>query len=81
MVAADTMLVGSGSSGSGGDNTLTGSSGSSGSHHGGTDAYYREMIEANPANPLLLANYAKFLKEVYNINHLRACCVFMSFAS
>ncbi|KZV56054.1 hypothetical protein F511_06071 [Dorcoceras hygrometricum] len=37
-----------------------------GSWHGSeiTDAYYETMIEANPGNPLLLANYAKFLKEV-----------------
>ncbi|TKY48073.1 hypothetical protein E2542_SST25487 [Spatholobus suberectus] len=29
-----------------------------------TDAYYQNMIEANPNNALLLGNYAKFLKEV-----------------
>lgn len=29
-----------------------------------TDAYYKNMIEINPNNALLLANYAKFLKEV-----------------
>ncbi|KAL3633048.1 hypothetical protein CASFOL_026032 [Castilleja foliolosa] len=29
-----------------------------------TDAYYQTMIQANPSNPLFLANYAKFLKEV-----------------
>ncbi|CAK8535671.1 unnamed protein product [Lathyrus sativus] len=29
-----------------------------------TDAYYQNMIEANPNNYLLLGNYAKFLKEV-----------------
>lgn len=28
------------------------------------DSYYQKMIEANPCNSLLLANYAKFLKEV-----------------
>lgn len=32
--------------------------------HDSTDAYYQKMIEANPGNALLLANYAKFLKEV-----------------
>ncbi|PIN22032.1 hypothetical protein CDL12_05251 [Handroanthus impetiginosus] len=32
--------------------------------HESTDAYYETMIQANPGNPLLLANYAKFLKEV-----------------
>ncbi|TYI77406.1 hypothetical protein E1A91_D06G140300v1 [Gossypium mustelinum] len=29
-----------------------------------TDVYYQMMVEANPGNPLLLGNYAKFLKEV-----------------
>lgn len=29
-----------------------------------TDAYNQNMIEAKPNNALLLANYAKFLKEV-----------------
>lgn len=29
-----------------------------------TDAYYKNMIQANPDNALLLGNYAKFLKEV-----------------
>ncbi|XVF26581.1 hypothetical protein REPUB_Repub14bG0030000 [Reevesia pubescens] len=29
-----------------------------------TDFYYQKMIEVNPGNPLLLGNYAKFLKEV-----------------
>ncbi|XP_022720852.1 uncharacterized protein LOC111278525 isoform X2 [Durio zibethinus] len=35
-------------------------------NHGndGTDVYYQKMIEANPGNPLLLGNYAKFLKEI-----------------
>jgi tetratricopeptide (TPR) repeat protein len=28
------------------------------------NAYYRRMIQADPANPLLLGNYARFLKEV-----------------
>ncbi|KAK1418485.1 hypothetical protein QVD17_27630 [Tagetes erecta] len=30
----------------------------------GTDLYYRNMIEANPSNSLILCNYAKYLKEV-----------------
>ncbi|KAE8700635.1 Detected protein of unknown function [Hibiscus syriacus] len=30
----------------------------------GTDVYYQKMIEANPGNPLLLGNYAKYLKEI-----------------
>ncbi|RDX63533.1 hypothetical protein CR513_58024, partial [Mucuna pruriens] len=29
------------------------------------DAYYQNMIEANPTDALLLGNYANFLKEVY----------------
>ncbi|KAL2516589.1 Tetratricopeptide repeat (TPR)-like superfamily protein [Forsythia ovata] len=29
-----------------------------------TDSYYQRMIEANPCNSLVLANYAKYLKEV-----------------
>lgn len=33
--------------------------------HDSTDVYYQKMIEANPNNPLLLSNYATYLKEVY----------------
>ncbi|KAG6413299.1 hypothetical protein SASPL_126008 [Salvia splendens] len=29
-----------------------------------SEAYYQTMIDANPGNPLFLANYAKYLKEV-----------------
>jgi len=29
-----------------------------------TDMYYQSMLEANPGNPLLLSNYARFLQEV-----------------
>lgn len=29
-----------------------------------TDLYYQKMIQADPRNPLLLSNYARFLKEV-----------------
>ncbi|KAE8674335.1 equilibrative nucleotide transporter 8-like [Hibiscus syriacus] len=36
----------------------------SNSGNDGTELYYQKMIEANPRNPLLLSNYAKFLKEV-----------------
>lgn len=32
--------------------------------HENTEAYYKKMIETNPGNTLLLANYASFLKEV-----------------
>ncbi|KAK3439384.1 hypothetical protein EUGRSUZ_C04231 [Eucalyptus grandis] len=31
---------------------------------GTTDSYYKRMIEADPGNPLVLGNYARFLKEV-----------------
>ncbi|KAL2500721.1 Tetratricopeptide repeat (TPR)-like superfamily protein [Forsythia ovata] len=31
---------------------------------GSMDMYYQNMIKANPENPLLLSNYARFLKEV-----------------
>ncbi|CAN6540802.1 unnamed protein product [Malus baccata var. baccata] len=36
------------------------------SNQGGasTDLYYQKMIDANPGNPMLLSNYARFLKEV-----------------
>ena len=39
---------------------------SEGNNHGRdrTEAYYQDMIEANPNDALLLGNYAKFLKEV-----------------
>ncbi|KAL0397110.1 UNVERIFIED_CONTAM: hypothetical protein Scaly_0159400 [Sesamum calycinum] len=70
------MVGGSGGSGVGGGRTCGGGRGSgdgsgSGSQDRGrwrgrhsTDVYYEMMIEANPGNSLLLANYAKFLKEV-----------------
>ncbi|GKB73664.1 tetratricopeptide-like helical domain containing protein [Tanacetum coccineum] len=40
------------------------SGGGSDHGHDKTDLYYQKMMEANPENALLLANYAKFLKEV-----------------
>lgn len=36
--------------------------------HESTDAYYQKMLKADPGNPLLLSNYAKFLKEVLIID-------------
>ena len=53
--------------GDGGDNGGSGSF--EGNNHGNdkTDVYYQKMIEANPGNALLLGNYAKFLKEVSNL--------------
>lgn len=74
-----TVLVGGGVGGGGGricgggggwnggsDGGDDGSSGFWESNHGNhsTDVYYQKMIEANPGNPLLLSNYAKFLKDV-----------------
>ena len=41
--------------------------GDSNNGNGGLDSYYQTMIEANPGNPLLLCNYARFLKEVSSI--------------
>lgn len=39
----------------------------SGSEGGGDlDGYYRKLLEANPGNPLLLTNYARFSYEVKN---------------
>ena len=31
--------------------------------------YYQSMLEANPSNPLLLNNYAKFLHEVIDCKY------------
>ncbi|XP_065621280.1 uncharacterized protein LOC112019434 [Quercus suber] len=56
-----------GGGGGGGDGGDVGGSGFFESNNHGsdsTDAYYQNMIEANPGNALLLGNYAKFLKEV-----------------
>ncbi|KAK3016673.1 hypothetical protein RJ639_007078 [Escallonia herrerae] len=69
-VAEREMLVveGVGSGGGGGGRVCGGGGGGRGSDggdgHESTDAYYQKMIEANAGNALLLANYAKFLKEV-----------------
>ncbi|CAN8244180.1 unnamed protein product [Cochlearia groenlandica] len=66
----DTEVTGGG--GGGGGMFHGGGKGRSGRDGGGdgdgpnqsTEAHYREMIEANPSNGLILSNYAKFLKEV-----------------
>lgn len=52
---------GGGSSGRGG---YGGRGGGFGSDSNNTDAYYKKMLQADPVNPLLLANYARFLQEV-----------------
>lgn len=62
-----TSVVGGGMGRNGGcDGSGGGWDFSEGSNHGRdkTDAYYQNMIEANPGDALLLGNYAKFLKEV-----------------
>ncbi|GMH17654.1 hypothetical protein Nepgr_019495 [Nepenthes gracilis] len=50
--------------GGGGGGGAGGSGGGDSHGHGGTEEYYRRMIESNPGNALLLGNYARFLKEV-----------------
>lgn len=76
-----TLVVGGGC-GCGGGGGLCGggkgSDGGSGSQDPGswpgresTDMYYEMMIEANPGNALLLANYARFLKEVKHFLRLK----------
>ncbi|KAH7546376.1 hypothetical protein FEM48_Zijuj01G0194000 [Ziziphus jujuba var. spinosa] len=59
---------GAGGDGGGGrsDSGDDGSSEFSDSNRGNdsTDVYYQKIIEANPGNPLLLSNYARFLKDV-----------------
>ncbi|XP_060191348.1 uncharacterized protein LOC132621166 [Lycium barbarum] len=61
-------MYGSGGGGSGSDGGGGPGSGyhdsNSGYGHESTEAYYKKMIETNPGNALLLANYATFLKEV-----------------
>ncbi|XVF86459.1 hypothetical protein PTKIN_Ptkin18bG0041900 [Pterospermum kingtungense] len=58
--------AGGGGGGSDGGDDGGGSGFFESNNHGSdsTDVYYQKMIEANPGNPLLLGNYAKFLKEI-----------------
>eukprot|EP01018_Ginkgo_biloba_P013105 Gb_10129 [translate_table: standard] len=62
MYIAGGFGIGAGGGLSGGGNN--GGGGSSGADSNSTDTYYQKMIEANPGNPLLLRNYARFLHEV-----------------
>ncbi|KAI3711696.1 hypothetical protein L1987_70236 [Smallanthus sonchifolius] len=58
-------LYGNGGGGGGGEGKRSGGGGHGNDHEDeSTDLYYRSMIEANPENPMLLSNYAKYLKEV-----------------
>ena len=67
-------LQGVGGSSGGGNGKALGSSGGQGGvgdggggggdNRAATDTHYRQMIEADPGNSLLLVNYARFLKEV-----------------
>jgi tetratricopeptide (TPR) repeat protein len=52
---------GGGFSGGGGHG---GRGGGFGSDSNNMDAYYKKMLQADPGNPLLLTNYARFLQEV-----------------
>ena len=54
----------SGGGGRGSDGAGFARRGSDGRDGGRTNAYYQKLIEADPGNSLLLANYATFLKEV-----------------
>ncbi|XP_076912137.1 uncharacterized protein LOC143570350 [Bidens hawaiensis] len=53
-------IGGGGGKVSGGDGDGNGN----GYENDSTDLYYRNMIEANPGNAMVLGNYAKYLKEV-----------------
>ncbi|KAJ4839234.1 hypothetical protein Tsubulata_007767 [Turnera subulata] len=74
MVKETEILVGGGVGGhggkvcggnGGGDSADDGGDGSyMNRRHDSTEIYYQKMIEANPGNPLLLGNYARYLKEV-----------------
>eukprot|EP00253_Pinus_taeda_P024656 PITA_24656 len=56
--------TGSVNGGFGGGVQYGGGGDGSGSDSNNTDAYYKKMLRANPDNPLLLTNYARFLQEV-----------------
>jgi len=59
---------GGGAGGGGGGGDDGGADYGYGDENGGrgnsTDVYYEKMIEANPGDPLILGNYARYLKEV-----------------
>lgn len=59
-----------GRGGDGGDGGAGGHGGGGGGG-GSVDGYYEEMIQRYPGDALLLANYARFLKEVYIHIHLQ----------
>jgi hypothetical protein len=71
---------GGGFSGGGG---YGGRGGVFGSDPNNTDAYYKKMLQADPGNPLLLANYGRFLQQVnieeselcFNLIALSCCCI------
>ncbi|KAI3814624.1 hypothetical protein L1987_14264 [Smallanthus sonchifolius] len=57
--------TGGGGGGGGGEGKRSGGGGHGNDHEDeSADLYYQSMIEANPGNPMLLSNYAKYLKEV-----------------
>lgn len=55
--------------GGGGEGKINGGGGGDGNDYeddeSSMDLYYRNMIEANLGNAMLLSNYANYLKEVY----------------
>jgi hypothetical protein len=57
-------LSGSGNGGNGSDSRPTAEEGSHGFSGDQADAYYRNMLQKDPNNPLFLSNYAQLLAEV-----------------
>ncbi|KAI3754322.1 hypothetical protein L1987_54104 [Smallanthus sonchifolius] len=58
------QFLSSGLDGTGGGGKICGGGGGNGDYYDGSDVYYQNMIETNSGNTLILANYAKYLKEV-----------------
>ncbi|KAH9332027.1 hypothetical protein KI387_004135 [Taxus chinensis] len=62
--AADVNSISVGGGGGGLIGVNTGGNDSNSNEENTTDEYYHKMLEADPGNPLLLRNYARFLHEV-----------------
>ncbi|KAI4377149.1 hypothetical protein MLD38_014829 [Melastoma candidum] len=58
------LLFGGGDASGGGFKVCGGGGRGGGMGSDARDLYYRRLIEGDPSNPMLLGNYAKFLKEV-----------------
>ena len=69
VVVGSKAAMGSGNGGFGGEDGGGGGGGYGGrgdgfgSNSNSRDAYYKKMLRADPCNPLLLTNYARFLQE------------------